>query len=309
MQIIYSIVVLLIGAIVNANIFGNMAVIVQDLNQKASRFQEKIDTANTSMSNLKLPATIQEKVREYLFYTQSNLENQRELEDFKTMISPSLRLEVNRQIFLKVLIANPIFGDNPELNELVIEKVITYSYPPEDIIIRQGDTPDALYILSKGELTVHVKDEHNRESFVRVLESGSIFGEIALITDCPRTASIKCMNYCTCASLPIEGFREVCKLFPETLTKLKKRRSEYRDRWKNFMFKILYTVYYFKDLSSNTLEEIFYSLETDYFERNTVLVEAGDSLDKIWILVDGEVDINVQMDTGEVVIIETLSRG
>jgi len=32
-------------------------------------------------------------------------------------------------------------------------------------------------------------------------------------------------------------------------------------------------------------------------------------LDKIWILVDGEVDINVQMDTGEVVVIETLKRG
>ena len=308
-QIINSIIVLLIGAIINANIFGNMAVIVQDLNAKASRFQEKIDTANTSMNNLKLPAMMQDKVREYLFYTQSNLENQRELEDFKTMISPSLRLEVYRQIFMKVLIANPIFGDNPELNELVIEKVITYSYPPEDIIIRQGDAPNALYILSKGELAVMVKDEFNKESFVRVLQSGSIFGEVALITDCPRTATVKCLNYCTCASLPIEGFREVCKLFPETLTKLKTRRSEYRDRWKTFMLKIINTVYYFKNLSDNSIEEIFYSLETDYFEKDTVLVEAGDSLDKIWILVDGEVDINVQMDTGETVIIETLNRG
>lgn len=190
-QRIFAIFVLLIGAIINANIFGNMAVIVQDLNTKASRFQEKIDTANTSMGNLKLPSQMQDKVREYLFYTQSNLENQRELEDFKTMISPSLRLEVYRQIFLKVLISNPIFGDNPELNELVIEKVITYSYPPEDIIVRQGDAPTALYILSKGELAVMVKDEYNKESFVRVLESGSIFGEVAIITDCPRTATVK----------------------------------------------------------------------------------------------------------------------
>lgn len=75
------------------------------------------------------------------------------------------------------------------------------------------------------------------------------------------------------------------------------------------MFKIIHTVYYFKNLSPESLEEIFYSLETDYYEKDTVLVEAGDSLDKIWILVDGEVDINVQMDTGEVVIIETLKRG
>ena len=75
------------------------------------------------------------------------------------------------------------------------------------------------------------------------------------------------------------------------------------------MFKIIYTVYYFKNLSKESLEEIFYSLETDYYEKGTILVEAGDSLDKIWILVDGEVDINVQMDTGEVIIMETLKRG
>jgi signal-transduction protein with cAMP-binding, CBS, and nucleotidyltransferase domain len=75
------------------------------------------------------------------------------------------------------------------------------------------------------------------------------------------------------------------------------------------MFNIINTVYYFKNLSPESLEEVFYSLETDYYEKDTVLVEAGDSLDKIWIIVDGEIDINVQMDTGEVIIIETLKRG
>jgi len=117
------------------------------------------------------------------------------------------------------------------------------------------------------------------------------------------------MNYCTCASLPIEGFREICKLFPDMYTKLKKKRETYKDKWKTFMFNIIYTIHYFKNLSVDSLEEIFYSLETDYYEKDTVLVEAGDSLDKIWIIVDGEIDINVHMDTGEVVIIETLTRG
>jgi CRP-like cAMP-binding protein len=286
-----------------------MAVIVQDLNQKASKFQEKIDIANTSMKNMKLPPYLQDKVRNYLFYTQSSLETQRELEDFKTMISPSLQLEVKRHIFLQVLINSPLFGNNPELNEMVIEKVTVSSYPPEEIIIRQGEAPTGLFIVSKGELAVLVRDEYNKESFVRILESGALFGEVALIAECPRTATVQSRNYCTCASLSIEDFKEICKQFPEFLTKLRQKRCNYKDRWKTFMFKIINTVYYFKNLSQESLEEIFYSLETDYYEKDTVLVEAGDSLDKIWILVDGEVDINVQMDTGEVVIIETLKRG
>ena len=189
-QRLISIIFLLLSAIINANIFGNMAVIIQDLNQKASRFQEKIDIANTSMKNIRLPIIIQNKVRDYLNYTQSNLETQRELEDFKTMISPSLKLEVTRHIFLQVLIGNPIFGNNPELNEMVIEKVSVNSYPPEALIIKQGDISTEMFILSKGELAVSVRDEYNQKSFVRVLKSGELFGEVSLISDCPRTATV-----------------------------------------------------------------------------------------------------------------------
>lgn len=250
---------------------------------------------------MKLPSYLQDKVRDYLFYTQSNLENQRELEDFKTMISPSLKSEVTRHIFLPVLANNPIFGDNPELNEMVIEKVSTYSYPPEDAIIKQGDAPSAFYVVSKEELSVLVRDEYNNDSFVRVSEPVSLSGEVSLIIESPRTA--------TCALLPVDAFEEICNVFPEFLAKLKQNRRTYKDRWKRFMFDIINTVYYFKNLSSESLEEVFYSLETDYYEKDTVLVEAGESLDKIWIIVNGEVDINVQMDTGEIVVIETLKKG
>jgi CRP-like cAMP-binding protein len=308
-QIINSIIVILMGAIINANIFGNMAVIIQDLNLKASKFQEKIDIANTSMKNMKLDNQIQEKIRNYLFYTQGNQETQRELDDFKTMISPSLKLEVTRHIFLQVLTSSPIFGDNPELIEMIIEKVAVDSKQPEAVVIKQGDSPSGMFILSKGEMAVLVKDEFNKESFVRVLKPGALFGEVALIAECPRTATIQCLNYCTFALLSVEGFKEVCKMFPDFQTKIRLKRCEYKDTWKTFMFNIINTVYYFKNLSPESLEEVFYSLETDYFEKDTVLVEAGDSLDKIWIIVDGEVDINVHMDTGEVVIIETLKRG
>lgn len=224
LQRINGIVVLLIGAIINANIFGNMAVLVQELNLKASKFQENIDIANTSMKNMRLPNSTQIKIRNYLFYTQGNQETQRELDDFKTMISPSLKLEVTRHIFLQVLISSPIFGENPELNEMIIEKVVVDSKQPEAVVIRQGDAPSGMFILSKGEMGVLVRDEFNKESFVRVLNPGALFGEVALIAECPRTATVQCLNYCTFAMLPVEGFKEVCKMFPEFQSKIRQKR-------------------------------------------------------------------------------------
>lgn len=46
------------GAIINANIFGELAVIASNLNMKAALFQQKIDIVNTAMKNLKLPEVL-----------------------------------------------------------------------------------------------------------------------------------------------------------------------------------------------------------------------------------------------------------
>lgn len=62
--------------------FGNLAVMVQQLNRKSQSFQEKLDLANTSMRNMQLPEEIQQDIRDFMTRTQSNLDNQKELNQF-----------------------------------------------------------------------------------------------------------------------------------------------------------------------------------------------------------------------------------
>jgi hypothetical protein len=113
---------LVIGAMLNANIFGNMAVLLQELNKKASRFREKMDTAKTAMKNMGLPSTLQNKVINYLLYTQGNLDKQREFRIMNSLISPSLKMEVIRTIFSQIIILNPIFGGgNEDLVDTVLQ--------------------------------------------------------------------------------------------------------------------------------------------------------------------------------------------
>ncbi len=50
------------------------------------------------------------------------------------MISPSLKLEVTKHIFIKHI--TTIFKGNEELIEFVLTKISTYAYPPEDLIIQ-----------------------------------------------------------------------------------------------------------------------------------------------------------------------------
>jgi len=74
-QIAFVAIFITMGAIINANIFGNMALIISDLNKKSAEFQGQIDTANTAMKNMKLPQEIQTKVISYLQYIQQTLDH------------------------------------------------------------------------------------------------------------------------------------------------------------------------------------------------------------------------------------------
>jgi CRP-like cAMP-binding protein len=56
-------------------------------------------------------------------------------------------------------------------------------------ILRQGDMGDKFYIIGSGEVSVHVKKGMGMKK-VAVLGDGDFFGEMALISDLPRTASV-----------------------------------------------------------------------------------------------------------------------
>ena len=90
-QILFVSFFVMIGAIINANLLGQLAVILSSINRKASLFQEKFDITTTAMKNLNLPEDIQTKVIGFLMYTETSLDFQNELKSFLDIISPSLR--------------------------------------------------------------------------------------------------------------------------------------------------------------------------------------------------------------------------
>ena len=108
-QALTTIILTVLGSLITANIFGTFAVIVSSLNRKNSKFQEKIDTANSSMVNMKIPEDLQDEVRQFMVSTQNNLDNQKELDSFMQMISPSLRTRVTKYIFMDAVTSNSVF--------------------------------------------------------------------------------------------------------------------------------------------------------------------------------------------------------
>jgi len=91
------------------------------------------------MLNMKIPGELQEEIRQFMVSTQNNLDNQKELDSFMQMISPSLRNKVTKYILMDAVSANPIFNEgSQDLVDLIINDVSTLLFLPEDTIISQG---------------------------------------------------------------------------------------------------------------------------------------------------------------------------
>jgi voltage-gated potassium channel len=82
-------------------------------------------------------------------------------------------------------------------------------YPTGAAIVRRGELGDCMYFIASGEVMIDVKPQPI------YLGPGDFFGEIALLTNSPRTATIIATQSCTLLALDIVHFRELCARQPE----------------------------------------------------------------------------------------------
>jgi hypothetical protein len=102
----YLIVTLVISAIMNSIIFGDIAILISNLNQKSSQQQQSLDSANNVMSAIEVQNYYQEEIREYLSKTVTNKEDQELVDTLLSMIAPSFVVQVQNEMFKNILRRN-----------------------------------------------------------------------------------------------------------------------------------------------------------------------------------------------------------
>lgn len=84
-------------------------------------------------------------------------------------------------------------------------------FPPGEVIIRQGTKGDRMYFIQKGIVEVITDDG----AVVAHLSEGAHFGEICLLTDDRRVATIRAGTMCDVFSLSKRKFQELLEEYPE----------------------------------------------------------------------------------------------
>jgi CRP-like cAMP-binding protein len=287
-----------VGAIITAVMFGNMALLMSNLNMRQTKFQENLNAVNTAMKNMRLPDVLQQRISDYLIYTEATMAGREEFEIFQTLISPSLYKQVLVHLYQTIIKENVVFGKNTYITEFILPRLKPLFCKPEEGIILQGEKSEvmSLYFIARGDCEVYIRDEQKRQKHVGILRSGSHFGEVALLTAGNRTASVRALSYTTLGVLDNTSFNQLIMNFPMTLDAFKQVMFAYNDRFKRFLFRMLKRVSVFKALSSETQQEILYSLKETSVEEGEYIVKPGMTTQEILFLKEGVVEVSITIN-------------
>jgi ATP-binding cassette subfamily B protein len=135
-----------------------------------------------------------------------------------TSKAPSADAEVSR------LQRVPLFtGLDPQLLIATAKRLTLEHFEEGEIIINQGEIGDKLYLIAQGQVEVFGSDPSGRQRLLTVLGVGDYFGEMALMWDIPRSATVRARTPVQLYSLHKTDFDTLVATVPGLRGRLEQR--------------------------------------------------------------------------------------
>ncbi|XP_077598972.1 potassium/sodium hyperpolarization-activated cyclic nucleotide-gated channel 2 [Stigmatopora nigra] len=199
---------MVVGATCYAMFLGHAANLVQSLDASHRQYQEKYKQVEQYMSFHKLPSDVRQRIHDY--YEQRFQGKMFDEDSILGELSDPLKEEIV-SYNCRGLVANmPLFANtDPHFVTVILTKLRFEVFQPGDYIVREGTLGRKMYFIQHG--TVVVTPRGSKD--VR-LNDGAYFGEICLLTQGRRTASVLAETYCRLYSLSVDSFNEVLEEHP-----------------------------------------------------------------------------------------------
>jgi len=294
-EYLYCVSCYICGAIINALVVGEMAVISTSLNRKATRFAEIADNANTTMKNMKLPEDLQLRIFDYLIATQNILEYKDELEHFEQIIPPTLQQEVRSKIYNSIVDNNEFLMENQALSICITKVFKTRFCQPDEALVTAGEDPDNMFFLATGKCEVEIIDENRATHLVRYLRPGDYFGEVGLLYKTKRTATVRTSVYSNLAVMTGTDFYSTISQYPDMAVHLKSRVSEYKDSMRCFLLNAINKIPYLRNLSHELQDCIIYSLKPQSYDANSTVLAENSTPTQIMIVLEGSLSFRLNV--------------
>jgi CRP-like cAMP-binding protein len=186
--------------------------------------------------------------------------------------------------------AADVFPRTPLFSELgrdslhqLITKVQLVELAAGDVLFKQGDRSDALYVVAEGAVAV-VSEGPPRVKLVR-LEEGEFFGEIGLMTNAPRRATVEAAEDTQLIRIDLDVIGDLVEDEPRVLQVLLRF---LRDRLIDNLVK---TSPLFEPFGGDERDELARRFRFLEVERDAVLVTQDARADGLYVLLSGRAEV------------------
>ncbi|KAM3137532.1 hypothetical protein pb186bvf_010322 [Paramecium bursaria] len=192
-------------------------------------------------------------------------ENVTKKEQEKTMFDYQLILNAFNNNFLFAQLQR-------EDKEKVIEKMFYCATSDGQFVFKQGEKASSYFLIERGQCQIIINDE-----IKKVLKQGDPFGDLALLYNAPRSASVKAVGDCGFWAIDRNTFRRVIEDI------------SLRDYETNKDF--IQKVKFFDSLTDDQRAAVSSVLITLNYKSGEIIVNEGDQADSFFIIKKGEVSV------------------
>jgi len=179
-------------------------------------------------------------------------------------------------------------------------------FPRGEMILREGDPGNALYLIVSGRVRVLKSDPKNRGGDLielAQLGEGEIFGEFAILADFRRHATVQAVDDCHIYEIPRQLLGDLNKAYPEMASHLE---GFYRDR---LLTSLLTTSSFFEVLPEEARESVLKRFKPMRAEAEKFLVTEGGFPGAFYIVLLGSVDVVKATGPQTAQVVATLTEG
>lgn len=205
--------------------------------------------------------------------------------DFKARVIPK-SAEAMESIMEKIDKSFMFSGLDDKEKKIVADAMDEQKFHKNEVVIKEGDEGDSLYVVATGTLSCTKIFKGNTEpTFLKRYEPGEAFGELALLYNAPRAATIFSDDDSTLYGLDRQTFNHIVK--DAAIRK--------RDKYEAFLKKVslLSTM---DDYERAQVSEAF---TEEKYKPNDVIIKEGDAGDKLYFIMEGECYATKVLNPGE----------
>jgi predicted acylesterase/phospholipase RssA/CRP-like cAMP-binding protein len=189
---------------------------------------------------------------------------------------------------LQIVSANALFGRMDRRARAEIADALEFvALAKGEILFRQDDPGDSLYILHRGGLEVQVRGPDGAPRVLDRLEPGATVGEMALLTGQPRTADVVALEDSQLVRLSREGFEHLAQRHPAIVDGLAWSITPrlQRSQLAGILYRLL------GDLDTGTLQSLMDKLHWRRLTDGEVLIRQGETATSMYIVVNGRLQV------------------